>query len=97
MNIIAAPFQQTQGELPSPRPRQSNPKCASITGLVPPAIPVLKDGAVYRATTVWAQDNVVCFATPDGTGGQVSVASVNREDTQRATRRSTSRSRCPRG
>ena len=45
---------------------------------------VLKDGTVYRATTVWVQDNTVCFTAPDGTGGQVSVISVNREDTQRA-------------
>jgi len=33
---------------------------------------------------VWVQDNTVCFTAPDGTGGQVSVISVNREDIQRA-------------
>ena len=45
---------------------------------------VLKDGTVYRATTVWVQDDTVCFTAPDGTSGRVSVISVNREDTQRA-------------
>ena len=90
LNIIMTPFQQAPVEPPPPPPSpvQSEmreyhwPSSGSDPGA--PFSIVLKDGTVYRATTLWVQDNTVCFIAPDGTGGQVSVSSVNREDTQRA-------------
>jgi len=90
LNIIVTPFQQSPVEPPPPPPPpvQSEmheyhwPSSGSDPGAAFSI--VLKDGTVYRATTVWVQDNTVCFTTPDGTRGQVSVTSVNREDTQRA-------------
>ena len=87
LNIIVTPSQQAPVE-PPPPPVQSEmreyqwPSSGSDPGAAFSI--VLKDGTVYRATTVWVQDNTACFTTSDGTRGQVSVTRVNREDTQRA-------------
>ena len=88
--IVVPPFREAPVEPPPPPPPPPRPEMHEYSwpnsGGNPDAAfsIVLKDGTVHRAAAVWVQDNTVCFITPEGTGGQLPLTSVDREDTHRA-------------
>lgn len=86
--MVAMPFQDGPAYPPPPRPVRS--EIREYHWPDPPGNPnatfsiVSKDGTIYRAALVWAQDNSVRFLTPEGTSLELPLASVDRERTSQA-------------